>query len=431
VKRIEQLLSREIGLMARSIGSSAIESSVRSRMASCGSATIDEYFEFLEQNAAERGALVEDIVVSETWFFRDESVFNDLAAFVNGPWRRANPEGTLRVLSVPCATGEEPYSAAIVLLGAGLPAQRFQILGVDVSQRALERARRAVYGKLAFRVAETKDRAQYFDNVEGGRQVAAPARASVTLLRGNVLDPFLVPPSARFDVIFCRNLLIYLDGPARARALGNLWAWLAPEGILFGGHAEAIDTIDARFEHLTDAGHCAYVRRSSSARANSNPSDVAAQNGLRFAALGLPSAVAKAKPAQATCARAPLDRQVSARQKPAPATPVVARESPSGSLSRVTELADRGDPTAAAACERYIAECGPSADAYCLLGVIKNAGGAERAAIEAFNRALYLEQSHYAALIHLALLHERRGEAATASNFRRRAERVEQKKAGK
>jgi chemotaxis protein methyltransferase WspC len=63
--------------------------------------------------------------------------------------------------------------------------------------------------------------------------------------------------------------------------------------------------------------------------------------------------------------------------------------------------------------------------------VIKNAGGAERAAIEAFNRALYLEQSHYAALIHLALLHERRGEAATASNFRRRAERVEQKKAGK
>jgi hypothetical protein len=132
VKRIEQLLSREIGLMARSIGSGAIEAAVRGRMASCRLATVDEYLERLEQNASERSALVEDIVVSETWFFRDESVFEDLAAFASGPWRKANPEGILRVLCVPCATGEEPYSAAIVLLEAGLPAARFQVLGVEL-----------------------------------------------------------------------------------------------------------------------------------------------------------------------------------------------------------------------------------------------------------------------------------------------------------
>lgn len=431
MKRIEQLLSREIGLMARSIGSGAIEMAVRGRMASCRLATVDEYLERLEQNAPERCALVEDIVVSETWFFRDESVFKDLAAFASGPWRKANPEGTLRVLCVPCATGEEPYSAAIVLLEAGLPATRFQVLGVDVSQRALDRARAAVYSKHAFRVPETKERARYFENVHDGRRVAQAARSSVTLIQGNVLDRLLVPAGARFDVIFCRNLLIYLDGPARARALDNLCLWLAPDGLFLGGHAEAIESMDPRFQHLADAGHCAYVRRRSTPRANPAPkfSDRAAQNGLGLGAFGLPSRAVSAKPVQATSARAPASGPVSSRQKPTPAIPVVVREPPSGSLARVTELADRGDPAAAAACERHIAEWGPSAEAYCLLGVIKNAAGAEQAAIDAFNRALYLEQTHYAALIHLALLHERRGEGATASNFRRRAERVQQKKA--
>jgi chemotaxis protein methyltransferase WspC len=430
VKRIEQLLSREIGLMARSIGSGAIEAAVRGRMASCRLATVDEYLERLEQNASERSALVEDIVVSETWFFRDESVFEDLAAFASGPWRKANPEGILRVLCVPCATGEEPYSAAIVLLEAGLPAARFQVLGVDVSQRALDRAHAAVYDKRAFRVAETRERARHFENVDDGRRVAQAARSSVTLIQGNVLDPSLVSTGARFDVIFCRNLLIYLDGPARARALENFWLWLAPEGIFFGGHAEAIEAMDPRFAHRADAGHCAYVRRRGAPRVSSvsSSSDRGAQSGLVLGAFGLSSKPVKAKPALPTSARALPSGPISSQQKLVPAVPVVVHGPPPGSLAKVTELADRGDPAAAATCERHIAEWGPSAEAYCLLGVIRNAAGAEQAAIEAFNRALYLQQSHYAALIHLALLHERRGESALASNFRRRADRVQQKK---
>lgn len=93
----------------------------------------------------------------------------------------------------------------------------------------------------------------------------------------------------------------------------------------------------------------------------------------------------------------------------------------------VTDLANRGDPAAAAACERHISEWGPSAEAYYLLGVIRNAAGAVQEAVVAFNRALYLEQTHYASLIHLALLHERRGDRAAASNFLRRAQRLQQK----
>ena len=441
MKRIEQVLSREIGLMAKSIGSAAIEAAVRGRMASCRLATVGDYADRLEQSSAERSSLIEDIVVSETWFFRDEDVFRDLAAFATGPWRRAHPDGTLRVLCVPCATGEEPYSAAITLLESGLPATRFLILGVDVSQRALERARAAVYGKHAFRAAPSPARDRYFETVGGGRQVALAARSTVTLLQGNVLDPFVVPASVRFDVIFCRNLLIYLDGPARARALDNFWQWLTPQGIFFAGHAEAIESLDPRFQHLTDAGHCAYVRRRAVARVSplANPAAAALSAGSPASVRGVPAQSSKAHlhrgeragatPLSSTRARAPRLSPASAAQEPllVPLAPAVTAST--ASLATVTELADRGDPGAALACERHLVECGPSAEAYCLLGVLRNAAGAEQAAIEAFNRALYLEQTHYASLIQLALLYERRGDRAAAANFRRRAERVQQKAA--
>ncbi len=430
MKRIEQLLSREIGLMAQSIGSTAIEAAVRERMAASQLDTLDEYWERLEQSAEERRALVEDIVVSETWFFRDEDVFRDLTNFANGAWRKAHPDGALRVLCVPCATGEEPYSAAITLLTAGFQPTRFSILGVDVSLRALERARTAVYGRHAFRSAESAERARYFEPVAAGRRVTAAARSSVTLIQGNVLDPLLVPAFGTFDVVFCRNLLIYLDAPARARALENLWSWLTPDGVLFAGHAEAIEGMDPRFSRLTDAGHCAYVRRRGGPRPLPAPdltstapiSQIQSTGGLVLPQVKvepLKAAPTKARRAQPVVPAAPVA---------APKTPTLVASS-SVSLAQVIEMANRGDPAAGVACESHIAEWGPSAEAYCLLGIIRNAAGAEQAAIEAFNRALYLEQTHYASLIHLALLHERRGDRSAAANFRRRAERVQQKQA--
>jgi chemotaxis protein methyltransferase WspC len=306
-----------------------------------------------------------------------------------------------------------------------LPATRFTVLGVDVSQRALERARTAVYGKHAFRAAESAERARYFEGVAEGRRVKAVARSAVTLVHGNVLDPLLVPGSSSFDVIFCRNLLIYLDAPARARALDNLWLWLAPDGVLFSGHAEAIETMDPRFVRLMNAGHCAYARRGP-LRLDSASNRVAlAPVGPRQSTLGLPPV--KARSVKAVPAGAPRTRPATAHAQTEAASPATQVAPSSKSLGQVSELANRGDPAAATACERHIAEWGPSAEAYCLLGVIRNAAGAEQVAIEAFNRALYLEQTHYASLIHLALLHERRGDQTAASNFRRRAERVQQK----
>jgi chemotaxis protein methyltransferase WspC len=404
VKRIESLLNREIGLNARSIGSSAVEAAVKTRVRARGALEISEYLALLETDPSERSALVEEIVVSETWFFRDEEVFKALRRHAAAWLARDKP---LRVLSLPCATGEEAYSVSIALLEAGLRANRFSVRGIDVSDRVLAHARRGEYGKNSFRGVETLPQGGYFE-VEGRSfRVVDAARDSVTFARGNVLDGTLF--SARsFDVVLCRNLLIYLDPQARARALENLCGWLADDGLLFAGHAEAIELMDPRFQRMAESTPFAYVKQARERPEGARP----AASPPRRSVQTRPGTVAKTHGHKKPEAKPAAPSDTGPR-------PLIA------TLERATELANRGRlEDAKQLCERFIADAGASPDAYCLLGVISNAAGKRDDALACFNKSLYLDQNHHDSLVHLALLHEQRGEPSLAANFRRRAERA-------
>ena len=401
VKRIETLLNREIGLCAQSIGSRAIEASTHERMLACRSRSIDEYVQLLERDPAERRALIEQIVVSETWFFRDDDVFRVLTEYVGNTWRKAHPESVLRVLSIPCATGEEAYSTSITLLEAGLPPPKYAIQAVDVSDRVVEFAKRGTYGKNSFRGATSPQRQAYFRGDAEGRAVAEEACTSVKFQRGNVLDPFLAGAGS-FSVIFCRNLLIYLDRAARTRALDNIYNWLLPDGIVFAGHAEGLDTMDPRFQRGAECGSFGFVKRDS-----------------------LRAELAGKKPPHALTSKtqkpALLVQPRVAVSVPKPVAPMLAPVTVS--LAEAQQLADQGNLSlAAVACERLIQEAGPSAEAYCLMGIVRTALGEAERALQCFNKAVYLAPKHYTALANLALAHERRGERIAAQNFRRRAE---------
>lgn len=405
MKRIEHLLNREIGLNASSIGSSAVEAAVKVRLRACGGLEISEYLARLHSDPSERTALVEEIVVSETWFFRDEEVFKTLRRHAAAWLGREKP---LRVLSLPCATGEEAYSVSIALLEAGLRSNRFSVRGIDVSDRVLAHARRGEYGKNSFRGVEAGARGGgYFEATGKTWRVVDAARESVTFARGNVLDGTLFAARS-FDVVLCRNLLIYLDPPARTRALDNLCAWLGDDGLLFAGHAEAIELMDARFQRLAETTPFAYVKRG-----RERP------DGVRSAA----SPGRQVVPTRPVAVTKNSNHRKRPEAKPAAPTDTGARPLVA-SLERATELANRGRlEDAKHVCERFIADTGASPGAYCLLGIISNAAGKRDDAIACFNKSLYLDQNHYDALVHLALLHEQRGEPSVAANFRRRAER--------
>lgn len=399
MKRIESLLSREIGLNAGSIGQSAIDAAVKARLRACDVRELSEYVARLEHSQAERRALVEEIVVSETWFFRDEEVFKALARHALTRPKRERP---LRVLSLPCATGEEAYSVAIALAEVGLKPERYLVRGVDVSERALEHARAGVYGKISFRGAAAQMPKGYFESDGGGLRVVRAVRESVAFSAGNVLEQALFPARS-FDVVLCRNLLIYLDPPARARALENLAHWLESDGWLFAGHAEAVELMDGRFQRLADVP-------------------------FGYAKAAQPAAPTRSRATQRAASVRPRSTARGATRSRTPAKQAAAKveaAAPQVLLQKATELANTGQLSEARRlCERVLAEAGASPDAYCLLGIINTASGDRDSAIVCFNKSLYLNQSHYEALVHLALLHEQRGEHPAAANLRRRAERA-------
>src|SRR5690242_3441140 len=125
LERIEALLEVKIGLNVHSVGSSCVERSIRQRMRAQHLKAMEDYFQLLESSQIEIQELIEAVVVPETWFLRHPEAFEALKRFVREEWM-ARASGTpLRVLSIPCATGEEPYSIAMTLLDCGLPPDSF------------------------------------------------------------------------------------------------------------------------------------------------------------------------------------------------------------------------------------------------------------------------------------------------------------------
>src|SRR5262249_11649390 len=141
-REVEPLLRRRLGLKPEALGAAQVLHCVRQRMDERRVADVPAYVRLLQADEDEFEELVGRLVVPESWFFRDVQPFRCLQRYVRECWR---PGGPLRVLSVPCSTGEEPYSMAMTLLGLGLGPGQLQVDGVDVSRAVLCQAARATY----------------------------------------------------------------------------------------------------------------------------------------------------------------------------------------------------------------------------------------------------------------------------------------------
>jgi chemotaxis protein methyltransferase WspC len=323
-------------------------------------------------------------------------------------WLPAHPLAPLRVLSLPCASGEEPYSLVMALLDAGVPSERFQVEAVDISARALARAQRGVYGKNAFRGKDLAFRDRYFQPSKEGFVLAPAIRQSVRFSQANLLSDTFLPGHAIYDFIFCRNLLIYFDRPMQRRALAKIQRLLAPSGVLFVGPVEQPVVLDQGFVSATiptafasrKAGHAAHRQRL--ARLSRRPAmPPRLQAGMR------------------------LQPQLPPGGELAPS--LVAGKPHSvlrGDLASARRLADAGRlKEAAEICEAHLRQSRTSAQAYYLLGLVRDATG-DATAMDCYRRALYLEPNHYESLLQMAMLWQKNGDPARARVFKDRAQRI-------
>lgn len=251
-RRLCEFLYRRTGMVFTEAKRYYVERRVIERMVATDSPGFESYFADLR---ADRGGEVEQFInaftVNETYFYREE---HQLACLTSDllPLRIENrPRGLpIRIWSVPCSTGEEPYSIAIWLLENWPLVDQYdiEIVGSDIDTRALAQAREGVYGKRAFMRLPSHLLGKYFEPGERETwRIVDDLRDSVRFTHSNIIDRAQTRPHGEFDIIFCRNVLIYFDEAARRSAAENLYENLYPGGFICLGHTESMSRISPLF----------------------------------------------------------------------------------------------------------------------------------------------------------------------------------------
>ena len=404
--RLAPLVRARTGL---AIADDMLGRAIRQRLRERQEGDAEAYMARILDDEGEFADLLDLLVIPETWFFRDPQAIAHAARFAQE--RHARSGAPVRLLSLPCSTGEEPYTLAMALFDTGLPAQAFQVTAVDINEPSLERARRGLYGRNSFRARDLGFRDRYFD-AEGDRQrLAERVRNQVRFRQGNILQLGSLRDGAPFDVVLCRNLLIYFDDQTQGRALSHLAALMHDDGLLCVGSSEMVSAMRHGFASLGVAHASALVKRQAAVADPARPHPPAAAP-RRKAAVRTPPP-APALPARLRARSTPV---------PAPVTPVARSAQP---LEEAQRLADAGRGAEAEALLRDLLEADRSqAGAHFLLALIlpdARAAEAERA----LRQALYLEPGHYPALCRLALICERAGRLDEAGRLRERAARIQ------
>jgi chemotaxis protein methyltransferase CheR len=352
-------------------------------------------------------ALVEAAVIGETYFFRHPEQLEALRAVLLEPAPRDRP---LAIWSAGCATGEEPYTFAMMLLDAGRGRAGDRILATDVSGRALAVAREAVYGEWSLRRLDPAIRARHFEPRPPQLAVRSEARALVELRAHNLVQDGL--PEAGFDVVLCRNVLIYFEAATASAVVARLAAAVRPGGLLVLGPVETPFAAGLGLEVVEHGG--ALLHRVIDPTRRPDPPRRPAREARRAPP---PRAVAGPAPGRVDARRAPRERLAST-----PAEPVERRaESATPGIEAARDAARRGDLGAAERIARDAAARDLCPEAWLLVSMTADARGDLAAAVDAVRCALYLEPG--LALGHAALvpLYARLGLADDAARARRNA----------
>lgn len=249
--RIAEFVTRELGIKMPDSKVSMIQSRLRRRVRDLGLQSIDEYCQLLFSSAVtetERVHFIDAVTTNKTDFFREPQHFSYLVQTALPQLqssRRFAVSGRISVWSAACSSGEEPYTLAMVLseYSASRPRFGFQILATDISTKVLQLARDGIYTKGQIAPVPPPLRRKYLlhgkDQTNSLVRITPALRQSVSFHRLNFMDSEYTVREM-FDVIFCRNVLIYFDRATQEEVIGKLCRNLNPGGYLFVSHSESL-----------------------------------------------------------------------------------------------------------------------------------------------------------------------------------------------
>lgn len=247
-KRVASFVEQVAGIQLPVYKRQLIETRLRKRLKVCGISRIADYIDFVfsEQGKAEQAALIDVITTNKTDFFREPAHFDYLAGFIIQQLKRGHyKRAPLQLWSAACSSGEEPYTLAMLLteLQQDWPEFDFSIRATDICSTVLGKAQNAVYRHDRIEPIAEPLRKKYLlrskDPTKKLFRIVKPLRQKVSFSLFNLINDSY-PGEQQFDMIFCRNVMIYFNEQDRAKVVRKLVSCLVPGGLLFLGHSETV-----------------------------------------------------------------------------------------------------------------------------------------------------------------------------------------------
>jgi chemotaxis protein methyltransferase CheR len=253
VRRLCEFLYRRTGMSFNESKRYYIDRRLTERVQATGSGSFQSYFALLRSDAQhEIEHLVNAFTVNETYFYREEHQLHCMTSHLLGEIMQRKLTGeSLRIWSVPCSTGEEPYSIAMWLMENWKDVDNYniEIVGSDIDTRALKAAAEGIYGERALMRLPPDIIKRYFARLDDEHvQIDPGLRDSIQFTRANLVDAAEIARHRDFDIVFCRNVLIYFDDASRRLAAENLYDSLRPGGYICLGHSETMSRISPLFQ---------------------------------------------------------------------------------------------------------------------------------------------------------------------------------------
>ena len=252
-RRFCALVHDETGLSFSDSSRFFVEKRLENRLEALGGIPPEEYIHFLlydQEKEQEWGRLVDLLTTNETYFMREERQLKCFQKDILPHLVRQRPGGKIRVWSAGCSTGEEPYSIVILLHESGLLKDgEVEIMATDINTRVLARAREGLYTESSFRAVDDAFKNRWFRKEPDGRfRISDEIRQKVKFSRFNLFDLDRYSLFTPFDVIFCRNVIIYFDIEAKVKVIERFWEKMREGGYLLLGHSESLISITDKFK---------------------------------------------------------------------------------------------------------------------------------------------------------------------------------------
>ncbi|MCL2127373.1 MAG: protein-glutamate O-methyltransferase CheR [Treponema sp.] len=241
----------ESGITFTSANRSILESRLKERLREKKIGSVKTYYSTITTDKEELKGFLDSITTNLTRFFRNQAQFDALEKYVLPELinniKKNHPGNNIKIWSAGCSTGEEPYTIAM-LLSEKLPYPwKYEILASDISLKCLMTAREGFYAENKVDGIPENYLVKYFDKVDGGYHVHPDIQSRIKFDYHNLKND---AGQRGFDILFCRNVIIYFDEPAQLAVINRFWDAMAPKSFLFIGHSESLFGMNTKFEFI-------------------------------------------------------------------------------------------------------------------------------------------------------------------------------------